>query len=434
MCYRPRRLTGRFIVHDMVGRKSTFGGKHAENPDTGSSGGLDILFVIGQLDVGGTENHLATVASALVCKGWRIAVYSLQGDGPVAATLRKGGVEIIYPPLQRPEHKQSLFLRVFRLARASLCLLNVFRKRRPKIVHFFLPAVYIIGAPLAAMTAVPIRVMSRRCLNVYQRSYPFVGWLERRLHPGMTAILGNSLGIVRELYEQEHISPERLGLIYNGLDLERFAATEPRQEVRAQLGLLPDELILTAVANLIPYKGHADILDALARAKPKLPARWKLLIVGRDDGIGEALKMQANDLGISSHVAFLGVRNDIPQIYAASDIGLLCSHQEGFSNALLEGMASGLPMVATNVGGNTEAVKDGISGIIVPPKDPMCLADALVRLANDAHLRMLVGKAARERVARHFSLGACIEAYDKLYRTLLSGGQVVDVEQIQVRL
>ena len=391
-----------------------------------------ILFVIGQLNVGGTENHLAMVAPALVRKGWRVSVFSLQGPGPVGETLAAGGVEVIRPPQEPAARPAGGVLRSFRFVLSVFRLANVLIRTKPSIVHFFLPAAYLVGAPLAALAGTPIRVMSRRSLNAYQAAYPFVSAVEKKLHRGMTAVLGNSLSVVRELRDQEGVPASKLGLIYNGLDTSHFAQAEPPDQARAALGLSPHDLVMVTVANLIPYKGHADLLAALGRAQPGLPPNWRLLVVGRDDGIGPELKRLCAELGLGEHVDFLGARNDIPRLLAAADAGLLCSHEEGFSNALLEGMAAGLPMIVTDVGGNAEAVIDQENGLIVPAKDPARLAEAILCLANDPPLRARFGAAARTRVAQYFSLERCVDGYDALYRALLAGRPVSDVEQLRI--
>ncbi len=419
------------------------GKRHRSNPvrpsvpipnDGGAAGGgrPDILFVIGQLDVGGTENHLKMVAPALVRKGWRVAIYSLEGGGPLGPILEAGNVEIIKPSLEKSARRQNIALRSFRLALVSGQLLTTLIRRKPTIVHFFLPAAYLIGAPLAALASTPIRIMSRRGLNAYQVSHPLLAGIERRLHAGMNAVLGNSQSVLRELLDREQVPAAKLGLIYNGLDLSRFANPESRALARRRLGLSPEELVFAIVANLIPYKGHSDLFVALGQARLRLPAKWRLLVIGRDDGIGADLKRQSVALGLADHVSFMGLRSDIPRLLAAADIGLLCSHQEGFSNAILEGMASGLPMIVTDVGGNAEAVQDGSTGLIVPPKDPDRLVHALIRLASDPDLRERLGLAARERAFQHFTLERCVDAYDALYRSLLDGRSASDVAQIRI--
>jgi glycosyltransferase involved in cell wall biosynthesis len=120
-------------------------------------------------------------------------------------------------------------------------------------------------------------------------------------------------------------------------------------------------------------------------------------------------------------ISFFGSRDDVADILAASDIGILASHQEGFSNAVLEGMAAGLPMVVTDVGGNAEAVLDGVTGLVVPARDPRRLAQAITQLAHDKQRRVAFGTAGRQRAAECFSQEQCKRRYDVLYRGLLAG-------------
>jgi glycosyltransferase involved in cell wall biosynthesis len=160
------------------------------------------------------------------------------------------------------------------------------------------------------------------------------------------------------------------------------------------------------------------LLQALAGVRKGLPKDWLLLLVGRDDGIGGALKNTATELGLADRVSFMGARDDVADILRVSDVGVLCSREEGFSNAILEGMAAGLPMVVTDVGGNAEAVDDGVNGIVVPPRSPADLGRAIAKLLNDPQLRKRMGQAGYKSVRQHFSLDACIDRYEKLYDAL----------------
>jgi glycosyltransferase involved in cell wall biosynthesis len=144
-----------------------------------------------------------------------------------------------------------------------------------------------------------------------------------------------------------------------------------------------------------------------------------LLLVGRDDGIESSLKKKTRDLGIAEHVRFLGQRYDVADLLRIADIALLCSHEEGFSNALLEMMAAGLPCIVTDVGGNPEAVIDEVTGLLVPAKDPGAIARAILRLAHDPDLRRRMGLAGRTRVQQNFSLEACLDSYEALYSSIM---------------
>jgi glycosyltransferase involved in cell wall biosynthesis len=386
----------------------------------------DILFIIGSLQVGGAEMHLAALAPRLVRMGWRPAIYCIEGYGPISDELKAQGVTVHMPPLQRRE-RSSRPIAVLRLMAAAVHAFWIMVVRRPAIVHCFLPGAYLFGAPLALLARIRIRLMSRRSLNVYQKNYPGIASAERILHRSVTAMLGNSRSVVRQLVEEEGVPQRLVGLIYNGIDVSRFNLPDSRPKVRSALGLAPETVVLSMVSNLIPYKGHQDLLEALALAAPTFSQNWRLLIIGRDDGIGHLLQAQAVALGLADKIVFLGSRADVPQLLQASDVGLLCSHQEGFSNAILESMSAGLPMVVTDVGGNAEAVLNGETGIVVPPHSPGTLGQAITQLVNDASARRMFGAAARERAAAHFSIEQCVSRYDEFYRGLLEGKVPQDI-------
>jgi glycosyltransferase involved in cell wall biosynthesis len=181
--------------------------------------------------------------------------------------------------------------------------------------------------------------------------------------------------------------------------------------------------VIAVIANLVSYKGHRDLLDALALVKepmPKeqMPKPWLVLAIGRDDGMGAELKRHAAARNLASNIRWLGERPAADQLLAAGDIFVLPSHQEGFSNALLEAMAANLAVIATAVGGNLDAIVDNESGILVPPRDPSALAAALARLASDPDIRRRYGDAARRRVEQRFALERCVDRYERLYRAM----------------
>lgn len=141
--------------------------------------------------------------------------------------------------------------------------------------------------------------------------------------------------------------------------------------------------------------------------------------MGRDEGCLLSLSRFAEENGIANNIRWLGEREDVPEILARTDIGILCSHEEGFANSILEGMAAGLPMIVTSAGGNAEAVIHNETGLVVPAKEPMALRKAIVRLVSDPLLRQQMGAKGLVRVHQHFSLERCIDAYENLYRELV---------------
>ena len=378
------------------------------------------MVVIGSLNLGGTERHVCQVLPRLQMHGFEVCVATLTQKGELASTLEEHGIPVLEPPLARWLTKdRSPWRRTVRLTVVLAWLWGVLRRRRPDIVHTFLPEAYVVGGLASLLTGVPTRVMSRRGMNIYHKERPAIAWLEGLIHPRMTAIVGNSRAVLRQLKQEKGVRPERLHLLYNGIDPSQFAAAAPREQTREKLDVPRDALALVIVANLIPYKGHADLIEALGKITTRLPDPWRLLCVGRDDGMLRSLRSRMDTRGIGSNILWLGSRSDVPDILAASDIGILCSHQEGFSNAILEGMAAGLPMIVTDVGGNAEAVAHGKTGLVVPAQAPNALAAAILELSGDAGCRRAFGEAGRRRVVEQFSLDRCVRDYEQFYQMFL---------------
>lgn len=370
---------------------------------------LTVLVVIGQLEVGGAERHLARVLPRVRDAGIDITVFSLKPGGPIAEALQRVGVPVLTHSTRVDGWRGLL--------QSAAMLAALLRRTRPDIVHFFLPAAYLVGAICSAGLPVK-RVMSRRSLSNYQRRYPGIRVIERYLHRHMDVVLANSRAVACQLRE-EGVSPSRLGLIYNGASV---TASMPERTIsRARLNLSQEALVMVCVANLIPYKGHRDLLAALAEIRDRLPADWVLILVGRDDGLGGALRVQAEQDGIDSHVCFAGAANDVSDYLAVADIGVLASHEEGFSNTVLEGMAAGLPMIVTDVGGNAEAIVDGECGRIVPARNPAALAAAILELAGSPESRTRWGERGRARVRELFGDERCVALYRALYQNLMLG-------------
>lgn len=374
------------------------------------------------MQVGGAERHLLRIATALAQTGISVQVFAFQPDGPLRPLFEQQGIPVhgfIAPEwLQRTiKHPRSyawivLFIAAFRLWRAIWRL-------KPQVIHYFLPLAYIVGRLVSLFGPHAFHVMSRRSMNHYQAKHRLFARIERLLHPSLNRVTGNSQAVVAQLID-EGVPNDRLRLIYSGIEATQFYVPEMRTATRSSLGLEHDSLVFVMVANLIPYKGHADLIDAFSLIQEHLPKNWHVLIIGRDDGIQTGLQERCKNAGIADHFHFLGSRTDIAALLSSSDVGVLCSHQEGFSNSVLEGMAAGLPMVVTDVGGNAEAVIDGEHGYVVPAHCPSQLGEALLRVAND-ELRALMGNRARQHVRERFSMQACITAYQALYREIDAG-------------
>ena len=338
-----------------------------------------ILIVAEALGYGGTESHLVTVLPRLAEAGLDIAVFCLADRGPRAVELEQAGVRV-HAASRLANRREQRLLYPLQAGLDCSALYAFARQWRPQVAHFFLPGPYLLGTPVAMAAQIPIKIMSRRSLAHYQQNWMGARHIERLLHSRMTAIVGNCRAILRELME-EGVPEAKLRLIYNGI--EPSARAQNKGEARATLDLDANALIGVVVANLIPYKGHRDLIEALALAAPKLPPTWQMLCVGADNDLRPELETLAAAKGLAGNLRFLGRRFDVGRLLEAADFGVLPSRaNEGFSNAILESMRAGLPMIVTDVGGNAEAVVDGQTGFVVPPADPAALAAALLRVAK----------------------------------------------------
>ena len=385
---------------------------------------IEIHFIINSLEVGGAERHLSQVLPAIKAMGFSIKVIVLSHKATLKPIFEKAGIPVFLGP--NFDCLPKIIRRPVSLVTSVLRLIFNFLGNRKVIHHPFLPEAYLLTALAARLTFFKgTLVMSRRTVNDYQQRRPMLSQLETLFHRFTIRALGNSQIIVQQLC-QEGFSPEKVGLIYNGIETQPFQTSVSKQEVRKSLNFNPDALIFIVVANLYPYKGHIDLLNAFALITNKLPKNWQLFCAGRSIDTLEHLENHASILGLSSHVKFLGSRSDTVQLFAASDIAISCSHEEGLSNSILEAMATGLPLVVTNVGGNAEAVQEMVTGLVVPPKNPEKMAEALLTLALAPQLRQIYGNAGKERVYQHFTLQQCVQKYADFYQSLANNDQIFE--------
>ena len=380
-------------------------------------------FVIGSLDVGGAETHLARVLPRLAERGYRVSVLVYWRRGALADKLQGQGVKVIsnrsLAGAKGSWWQPTFWAAVFSCVRFLMA--NVCRADNA-VVCLFLPHAYLLGAPAHYFTRSRSRlVVFRRSLNNYQERNVFLRWMERKLHAYPDQFVANSTAVSRQLIEEEAVSDQKTTLIYNGIDLREFDSGLTSKNARWESGAPLSSTLLVVVANLFPYKGHTDLLRALSLLSTETKRDVFLVCVGGGPDARTDLKELASELALDRQIAWLGSRADVPNLLSCADIGVLPSHEEGFSNAILEGMAASLPMVVTDVGGNAEAVIDGETGLVVPSKNPKALAAALEKLVLDTELRQSMGRAGRKRVQERFSLDSCVSAYEALFHKVLGG-------------
>ncbi len=291
-----------------------------------------------------------------------------------------------------------------------------------EIVHCFLPDAYYLGALAAVKANCRNIVMSRLSLNLYQDSDSFYYFWERKLLHRLVSIgIGNCEAVCRDLHN-EGMEPNKIRLVYNGIEYENFARdNQKRSENRIELGIPERTFVMTAVGNLHPYKGHADLIEALRRQQTVLGDEWVLLIIGHDvNGHQGVLEEMILNYRLADHIRLLGSRNDVASLLSTSDLHVMPSHQEGFPNSVLEAMSASLPVVATTAGGIPELITDGFNGRLVPPSDPDALGRAIADLFNDPVLRIEMGQQSMNIIETKFGLQRSINDHNGIYSDLLN--------------
>jgi len=288
-------------------------------------------------------------------------------------------------------------------------LYRVFRAFRPDVVHTHR---YVLRYTLLPVLFCRIPVKVHTVHNVAQKEMDGVGklvhWIAFRLGNVMPVSISEEIAnTVRAVYGRGIYTP----VIYNGIPTMRFISSAGQENEEKK------EVVLLHVGRFAPQKNHLLLVEAFALAVQECP-RMRLWLVG-DGSLRPAVEKTVVEMGLEGKVLFLGIRDDVPKLLADSDLFVLSSDYEGVPLTVLEAMAAGKPVVATGVGGVPELVEDGVTGVLVPPRNPEALAKGILRLAKDADLRRRMGKAARERALERFDIARTAREYEALYLRLL---------------
>jgi len=240
--------------------------------------------------------------------------------------------------------------------------------------------------------------------------------LERLATRCTDVVVANSAAVRQDTLERERLDPAIVRVIHNGL-APFVDVPDARERLRRGLRTSVEMPVAVMVANLIAYKGHDVLLPAWRHVLERHPTAM-LWLVGEGPERGR-LETLAHTLGIETQIRFAGSRVDVRELLAAADVLVHASREEGFSNAILEGMAAGLPVVATAVGGNPEAVVEGETGVLVPADDAVALASAIDQVIDNSTVSRAWGTAGRARVAASFTIDQMVAAYEMLYAELL---------------
>jgi sugar transferase (PEP-CTERM/EpsH1 system associated) len=288
-------------------------------------------------------------------------------------------------------------------------LYRLFTRERPHVVHTHAWGTLLEGLLAARLARVPIVVHGEHG-TLQLRGYQ--ARIQRWAWGRTTAVLSVSRKLAERMARGTGFPHERIVTIQNGVDFSRFSPSL-REAARHELGLAPMELTIGTAGRLVPVKDHANLIEALAILRDRDVA-FTAVIAGEGPLRAEIEALIAAR-GLRTHVRLLGQRADVNRVFAALDVFVLPSKSEGMSNTILEAMASGVPTVATNVGGAEELVDDGVTGLLVPSQNCEALAGALGRMAASPGRRRAMGEAARVKAETEFSLDRMLGDYDALY-------------------
>jgi glycosyltransferase involved in cell wall biosynthesis len=364
---------------------------------------INVLFIIKPERAAGAEMVLLEAAARLDRARFRVFAGLLTPDRENLLPPHLTPIDFNLPGLNG-----WVWLRFF----VHLCWVLV--RYRIQIIHTnsYVPGNYARLA--AAALRVPVIIDHWHGFSHFNRKRRCIcRWLGRVTDLSLAV----SRGVMDYIIEQCALDPAQVRVVHNGVDLARLRRHRPRTEVRRELGLAPEAVVVGLVARLDHWgKGHRDFFTALATLPDGYPVEALIIGGGRREA---EMRRLAAELGLAGRVHFLGQRDDVPDLLSALDLFVLPSHSEGVSLALLEAMAAGLPVIVSRVGGLPEVVTDGENGLLIPPKDTEALTQALACLLADPALAQRLGANARRHVEENFSLERLGREINGIYTELI---------------
>jgi glycosyltransferase involved in cell wall biosynthesis len=356
-------------------------------------GRLRILYILTTLEAGGAEASLLELLQRFDRSRFRPVVCSLISGGRLRTRFNDLDIPVIELGVQPG-------LAEIKGAR----LLPLLLRLRPDIVHSRL-ILSNLWARMGQFAGARV-ICEERSLDLTRPA--LMTRLNRATHRLCTVAVANSQAVATAMLERDRIPPHKLRVIYGGVDTARFKPAATAQ----------GSVDFVSVARLERYKGVFDLVDAIAQLRAERPLAT-LALVG-DGTQRELLESALIAKGLNAAVSLRGWQSEVTTELWRAHVFVNASHEEGWPNAILEAMACGLPVVATDVGGTAELVRDGETGLLVEPRQPAALARALQRYLDEPALVETHGRAARQRVLEHFPIEATVAAYERLYAELAS--------------
>ncbi|MBB6671687.1 glycosyltransferase family 4 protein [Cohnella nanjingensis] len=372
--------------------------------------------------VGGVDSVLLQLIAGLDPERYRSYVL-LSGPSPYVAKYEALGAEVLFGPLAvfgKPTDAAYYFRNLWILLRSLRAIRAIVRTYGIDLIHSHkMEAIgaNLVGKCLGIPTVQTVHELARKPLFAYR----FVAWLDHAFNDKVIVLCERSKIMFRWFNRES----DKLTKIYNGIAVQE-APVAARTDLRDQLGLSPDDRIVIAVARLSPMKGLEYLIEAASALKETEP-RLKFVIVGdvafeHEMPYKQTLQKRIESQGLERTVFMLGLRRDVPELLRESDALVLPSVYDIFPTVILEGMDAGLPVIATDVGGVPEMVREG-TGLIVPPQDSEALRAAIVRLFSLEYRQM--GRRGREVFRREFTRDQYVQRTTEVYEELLARRRAV---------
>jgi L-malate glycosyltransferase len=356
--------------------------------------------------IGGTERQFVNIVKRLDPQRFDLRI----------ACFRKWGaflpeIEACHRPLTAFQIRSMFSCATFR---RQLQFARYLRRHRTQILHTYGWYTNVFGIPAAKLAGVPVIIASIRDTGAHQTAMQLK--VQRGVCRLADCVLANS-DAVREWLLASGYHPSRVRVIRNGIVQHKLDRCAVPSSFRRELGIPLTAPLVGTVCRLNPVKSVQDLLVAASKVLQYHP-ETRFVVIGDGEARG-ALSSLATHLGIADHVVFAGFRTDVMQILPQLTVSVLTSLTEGFSNSILESMAAGVPVVATRVGGNSEIVVDGVTGWLVPVRDPDALSDAINGLLGNPELACSMGSSGRRRISSLFSIENTVRQTEQLYEDLL---------------
>ena len=390
------------------------------NLSSKSDSKIKIMRIIARLIIGGPTIHVVLLNSILdneIFESVLVCGSPNPGEQPMLDYALEHNIKPIFIP-------EIVGVATFtpRDVKALAKLFRLIRKERPQIVHTHTAKAGFVGRLAARLAGVPIILHTYHGHVLHGYYSPLKTWLLRRMERVLgyfsDCIIAVGEQVKQDLVSYGVASPEKITVIPLGFDLQPFLNCEKyRGEFRGELGLNDGARLIGIVGRIFPIKNHRLFLDSAVEVASQEPA-CRFVIVG-DGALRPEMERHASELGIADKVIFTGWRRDLPRIYADLNALVISSDNEGTPVSVIEALASGVPVVGTNVGGVPDLITDGKTGYLVPPRDPGELAKAVLRLICHSETASSMSQAARSMVIQRYTVQRLISDMEGLYRNLL---------------